>query len=114
MSISLDTYLTGYSTDAVDFSANRLTNQIQNASTDNETLEACKEFEAYMIQEMFKTMEESAKVFSDEEDESSGDYVEMFSDNYLQEIANSMVSSGQGLGIAEQLYDSILRNQGQG
>jgi len=112
MSISLDTYLTGYPTDAVDYSANRLTNQIQSASTDDETMEACKEFEAYMIQQMFKTMEESAKVFSDEEEESSGDYVEMFSDNYLQEIAESMVASGQGVGIAEQLYESIKRNQG--
>lgn len=113
MSISLDTYLTGFSTDAVDYSANKLTSQIQNASTDDETMEACKEFEAYMVQQMFKTMEESAKVFSEEEDENSGDYVEMFSDNYLQEIADSMVASGQGLGIAEQLYDSILKNQGQ-
>ena len=64
-----------------------------------------------MIQQMLKSMEESAKVFSDDEDDSSGDYVEMFQDNYLSAIAEQMVNSGQGLGIAEQLYNSINQNK---
>lgn len=111
MSISIEnTYLNRYSTDAVDASANQLTNQIQSAETDEDTLDACKQFEAYLIQQMFKGMEEAAKVFSDEEEDDSNQYVEMFSDTYLEDIANTMVNSGQGLGIAEQLYESIKRN----
>ena len=106
-----DTYFTNYSADASDAVSDRVTNQIQNAETDEEMLDACKQFEAYMIQQMFKTMQESAKVFSDDEDDSSGDYVDMFQDNYLSTIAEQMVNRGQGLGIAQQLYDSIERNK---
>ena len=80
-------------------------------ATDEELMDACKQFEAYMIQQMFKSMEESAKVFSDDDEDSSGDYVEMFQDNYLSTIAEQMVNRGQGLGIAEQLYDSINQNK---
>jgi Rod binding domain-containing protein len=108
-----DTYLTNYSTTASDSVSEQLTSQIQSASTDEETLEACQEFESYMIEQMFKTMEETAKVFSDDDDEDdSSDYVDMFQDNYLSTIAEQMVSSGQGLGIAEQLYESIKNNTG--
>ena len=106
-----DTYFTNCSADATDAVSDRVTNQIQNAETDEETLDACKQFEAYMIQQMFKSMEESAKVFSDDDEDSSGDYVEMFQDNYLSTIAEQMVNRGQGLGIAEQLYDSINQNK---
>lgn len=107
-----DTYLTNYSTTANDAISERVTNQIQSAETDEETLDACKQFEAYMIQQMFKTMQETAKVFSDDDDDDSNDYVDMFQDNYLSAIAEQMVNSGQGLGIAEQLYESVQRNSG--
>ncbi|MCH5251848.1 MAG: rod-binding protein [Lachnospiraceae bacterium] len=110
MAISVDnTYITPYSTDAVDFSADKVSAQIQQAETDEETLDACRQFEAYMIQQMYKNMERTAKVFSDDDDDSSNQYIEMFSDTYLEDIANKMVYNGQGLGIAEQLYDSIKK-----
>lgn len=111
-SILGDTYLTNYSTTASDAVSEQLTSQIQSAETDEETLEACQQFEAYMIQQMFKTMQETAKVFSDDEDDDSNDYVSMFEDNYLSAIAEQMINSGQGLGIAEQLYESIQKNNG--
>ena len=114
MSISIgNTYFTNYNVDAADTSADRVTNKIQAAEEDEEMLDACKQFGAYMIQQMFKNMERAAKVFSqDDEEDSSNQYVEMFSDNYLESISNSMVYNGKGLGIAEQLYDSIQRNSG--
>lgn len=114
MSMSIDnTYLTNYNVDANTAVADRVSSQIQSADTDEETLEACKQFEAYMIQQMYKNMQEAAKILTDDgEDDSSSDYVDMFQDNYLQSIAESMVNSGQGLGIAEQLYDSIQKYSG--
>jgi Rod binding domain-containing protein len=116
MALSIDnTYLTNYySTDVSDVTASTLTSSIENASTDEETMEACQEFEAYMLEQMFKSMEEASKVLTedDDEDDSSSDYVDMFSDNYYQSIAEQMVNSGQGLGIAEQLYNSIQSQQG--
>ena len=115
MSLSLDnTYLTNYSLDASDLTADKVSSQIKEADTDEETLDACRQFESYMIQQMYKNMEKIAKAFSDDdEDDSSSDYVNMFSDNYLEEIADKMVYSGQGLGISEKMYQSIKANQGE-
>ena len=107
-----DTYLTNYSTTANDIASSRLTSQVQNAESDEAMMDACKQFESYMIQQMFKTMQESAKIFSEEEDDST-DYVNMYEDNYLSPIAEQMVNSGQGLGIAEQLYTSMKNNSGE-
>ncbi len=108
-----DTYLTNYSLTANDAVSDRLSEQVQSAQSDEQMLDACKQFESYLVQQMFKSMQESAKVFSDEdEDDNSTDYVNMFQDNYLETIAEQMVNSGQGLGIAEQLYDSMKANSG--
>jgi|MGYP000241273191 flagellar protein FlgJ len=74
-------------------------------------LDACKQFESYLVQQMFKSMEESAKVFSDDDEDNSNDYVNMFQDNYLSAIADQMVNSGQGLGIADKLYESMVNNK---
>ncbi len=93
-------------------SSGKLSNQISDAQTDEEMLEACEQFEVYLLQKMFQSMEESAKVFSDEEEE-GGEYVDMFSDQMYQAIAENAVSSGGGLGIAQTLYESMKRNTGE-
>ena len=36
----------------------------------------------------------------------------MFSDQMYQAVAQNMVNSGQGLGIAQTLYESMARNAG--
>lgn len=92
-------------------SAGKLTNSIEGAQTDDEMMSACKDFEVYLLQKMFQTMEETAKVFSDDEDE-GGEYVEMFNDQIYEAIAENMVESGSGLGIAQTLYESMARNAG--
>ena len=106
-----DTYFTNYSTEANDAVSQKMTSQIQDAETDEEMLDACKQFESYLVQQMFKYMEESAKVFSDDDEDNSNDYVNMFQDNYLSAIADQMVNSGQGLGIADKLYESMVNNK---
>lgn len=94
-------------------SAGKLTNSIEGAQSEDEMMSACEQFEVYLIQKMFETMEKTAKVFSDEEDdEGGGDYMNMFSDQMYQAVAQNMVDSGQGLGIAQTLYESMARNAG--
>lgn len=111
MSLSLEsTYLSGYTQDTSQVSADQLTAQIQGAETDEETMEACQEFETYLLQQLFESMEKTADIFSDEDEEEDNDYVEMFSDNCYEAIASQMVESGQGLGIAQQLCESMKRN----
>lgn len=93
-------------------SAGKLTNSIQGAQSEDEMMSACEQFEVYLLQKMFETMEKTAKVFSDEDDEDSNDYMNMFSDQMYQAVAQNMVDSGQGLGIAQTLYESMARNAG--
>lgn len=92
-------------------SASNLTTKINGAQTDDEMMAACEEFEVYLLQKMFQSMEESAKIFSDEEEEGS-EYVDMFSDNMYQAMAENMMAAGGGLGIAQTLYDSMAKNSG--
>ena len=92
-------------------SADQLTSQIKDAGTDDEMMSACENFEAYLLQKMFENMEESAKLFSDD-DEEGNEYTDMFGDRMYQSMAETMVSSGQGLGIAQMLYESMARNSG--
>jgi Rod binding domain-containing protein len=69
-----------------------------------------------MLEQMYKEMEEAAKALTedDEDDDSSGsEYLDTFSDTYLQDITNQMVNNGQGFGIAEKLYESIKSNSGE-
>ena len=91
-------------------SAEQLTSQIEDAVTDEEMMSACQDFEAYLLQKMFENMEKSAKLFEDDEEEN--EYTEMFGDQMYQSMAETMVSSGQGLGIAQMLYESMSRNAG--
>lgn len=115
MAISIDnTYLTRYSTEAADSATSKLTSQIRDADTADKTMEACEQFEAYLIQQMFKNMEKTAEIFSDdgEDSDTNSQYLDIFNDTYLENIASTMMKNGQGLGIAEQLYESIQRNSG--
>lgn len=93
-------------------SAGRLTNSIQDASTNEEMMAACEEFEVYLLQKMFQSMEETTKIFSDEEEEDGGEYMNMFGDKLYQSVAENMVKSGQGIGLAKTLYESMARNAG--
>lgn len=93
-------------------SAGKLTTSIQDASTDDEMMAACEEFEVYLLQKMFQSMEETAKIFSDEEEEEGGEYVSMFNDQMYQAVAQNMVNAGQGIGLAQTLYESMARNAG--
>ena len=72
---------------------------------DEKMLEACKEFEAYMIEQVYKQMEKTTKMFSDES-ESSTSYDSMFGDMRVQEMAKRATEQG-GIGLAQQLYESM-------
>ena len=93
-------------------SAGKLTNSIQDASTSEEMMAACEEFEVYLLQKMFQSMEETTKIFSDEDEEDGGEYMNMFGDKLYQSVAENMVKSGPGIGLAKTLYESMARNAG--
>ena len=96
-------------------SADNMKNKLSNdysAATDDEMMEVCKEFEAYFTEQVFKAMQ---KMVPDSDDSSSStSYVSMFKDTLIQEYANlsSESNGGEGLGIAQMLYEQMKRNYG--
>jgi flagellar protein FlgJ len=103
-------YLTSQQT-----SANKLSETLNSTdyttADDDELLDACKQFESYLLEQVFKEMEKTAEVFKDDEDSdsSTSSLVDYFKDNTLQELASTSTET-QGLGIAQMLYEQMKRN----
>lgn len=77
------------------------------SATDDEMMEACKEFEAYMIEQVYKAMEKT--IIKADEDEN--EYETYFGDMKIQQYAQTVVDQG-GIGLAQQLYEAMKRNSG--
>lgn len=93
-------------------SANNIQNKLEGTdyskSTDDELMEACKEFEAYFVEQAFKAMQKMVP----EEENTSSDYMDYFGDTLVQEYAKSATNQGDGFGIANMLYEQMKRNFG--
>lgn len=88
---------------------NKLESTDYSKSTDDELMDACKEFEAYFVEQAFKAMQ---KMVPENEEGSSSDYMEYFGDTLVQEYAKSATNQGDGFGIANMLYEQMKRNYG--
>ena len=84
---------------------NTLNKDLSNA-TDEELLESCKSFETYLVEQVVKQVKKS--MTSSEEDENT--YLSYFGDTLYEEVAEQITESGQ-LGIANQLFEAMKRNQ---
>ena len=79
-------------------------------ATDKESLDVCKQFESYFMEQVFKQMEKT--IIKDES--SSGNttaLVDYFKDSALQELTKTSTET-QGLPIAQALYEQMKRNYG--
>lgn len=76
-------------------------------ATDDEMMTACKEFEQYMIEQVYKAMEKT--IIKADEDEN--EYETYFGDMKVQQYAKTVVDQG-GIGLAQQLYEAMRRNAG--
>lgn len=85
-----------------------LTNQLKQTSsadaTEEEMLAACKEFEAYLVEQVYKQVQ--ATIRSDDEEENQ--YTEYAHDIQAQQYAQ-MISDQGSLGLAQQLYESMKK-----
>lgn len=97
--------------------ASSLQNKLENSSEsvdEKELMDACKEFEAYFMEQVFNSMLETTKVFSDEDENGyASKMVDYFKDFAVQELC-SQVTEGDGLGLANTLYEQMKRNYGIG
>jgi len=82
-----------------------LSNIEQGTATDEELMQACKEFETYLVEQVIKNTR-SAML---EDEDSQGEYMKMFGDRLNQSYAE-MITETADLGIAQMLYESMKRN----
>ena len=75
---------------------NKLSGINSESATDEELMEVCKEFEAYLVEQVFDRMKDA---MTDSEEEES-DYLNYFGDMMYQEYANTIAQNGE-LGLAQ-------------
>ena len=101
---------------AANQSATRLQNKLEGAdysvASDVELMDACKQFEAYFIEQMYKGM---MKTIPTNEDTSN--YTATMMDYYKDQMIQSMAeetTKQNSIGLAQMLYDQMKRNFGAG
>lgn len=101
-------------TNAANQTASRLQNQLDGKDyskvNEDELMNACKQFEAYFIEQMYKSM---LKTIPQSEDTSNYTSTVMYfyKDQMVQSIAEETGNQG-GFGLAQMLYEQMKRNYG--
>lgn len=100
---------------AANQTASKLKDRLGNidASTDDELLNACKQFEAYFIEQIYKGMMKTIP-----QSENTSNYTSMVTDFYkdqmIQSMAEQTTNQNGGVGLAQMLYEQMKRNYGIG
>ena len=107
---------TDYMTDTNRIAAENLQKNLEKTAAAKETedaalLDACKQFEAYLWEQVYKEMEKTTKLFSDGDNEEgyASNVVDYFKDSFFQKIAEQTTSEGSN-SLAQMLYEQAKRN----
>lgn len=99
---------------AANQSANKLQSQLDgkdySKASDAELMDACKQFEAYFIEQMYKGMLKTIP-----KNEETSHYTSTLMDYYQDQMVQSVAketSNQSGLGLAQMLYEQLKRNYG--
>ena len=107
---------TDYMTDADRVAAENLQSKLENTAKsesveDDALFDACKQFEAYLWEQVYKEMVKTTKLFGDDKDE--GNYasgmVDVFKDEMIQKISEQTATQGSN-SLAQLLYEQAKRN----
>jgi flagellar protein FlgJ len=90
--------------------ADKLKNGVDGKS-DEELMEACKEFEAYFTEQVFKNMRK-AMVPQGEDDSGSMSTLKNYFEDELWKNYSSAAADQSNNGLAQMLYEQMKRNQG--
>ena len=102
-------YLTKQNTKA-DELRNTLNKTDYSDADDEKLLDACKQFESYLLEQVFKEMQKTVDcIKSDDDIDPNQNLVDYFRENTLQELASTSTEK-EGLGIAQMLYEQMKRN----
>lgn len=100
-------------TSASSQSASKLESQLEKDYSkvdDNELMDACKQFEAYFLEQMFKEMMNTIPK-SEESSGSTSNLVDYFKDEMVKTISEDSTEQNS-LGLAQMLYEQMKRNYG--
>ena len=101
-------YMTETSANAQADKLKSVASKAGNDSTDEELMDACKQFEAYFLEQVFKEMLKTVPT-ADSGDQPTSNLVDFFKENTVQEIAKQSTESNS-LGLAQMLYEQMKRN----
>lgn len=96
-------------------SASKLEGQLKSdysKATDDELMDACKQFEAYFLEQMFKEMMKTIPK-SEESSGSTSNMLDYFQDEMIKEVAATSTDQNS-LGLAQMLYEQMKINYGVG
>ena len=106
-------YSDRYST-AANQTANNLQNKLKGADYANaseaELMDACKQFEAYFLEQMFKAMQKTVPNYSSEGmTGASSNMMDYYKEQMIQQVAADATEQSS-LGLAQMLYEQMKRN----
>jgi len=97
-----DTASTAKTTSSVD------TTKDYSKATDDELMEACKQFEAYFLEQIMKEMAKTVNI-TESDSASMNTLTDYFKDELISEMASTTVET-QSTGLAQILYEQMKRN----
>lgn len=94
--------------------ANKLSNNVNglsSESSDEEMMDAIKEFETYFLEKIMKEVKESMTKWGDDDDKdaSMSQLTDMYMDNVYEEMADKLLDDVGG-GLTQQLFEQMKRN----
>lgn len=80
------------------------------AASKDELMSACREFEAYFVEQMFKSMMKTIPS-NQETSNYTSTVMDYYKDQMVQSLAKENTEQG-GFGLAQMLYEQMKRNYG--
>ena len=108
MDMDISAYTSQITNSAVNKTGNNWSKSDYSKSTDQELMDACKEFEAYLWEQVLSEMTKSVN-FGIDEDSSSSTMVNYFKEEAMKEIAGELTDSTTS-SLAQSLYEQMKRN----
>lgn len=104
-----DIYTNAASNQAAESVKNNLSS-VNTSTSDEELMDACKQFESYFVEQMFKEMWKTIPE-SEYSSGSTNSMVSFYKDEMIKTIAEDSTEQN-GLGLAQMLYEQMKRNYG--
>lgn len=101
-------YVTDTAANASQVNSSALKSKDYTKATDEELMDACKEFEAYFLEQVFKEMWKSVPR-QESDSAATSTLTEYFQDEMIKELSADAVDQNS-TGLAQSLYEQMKRN----